>query len=604
MSEETGAESVPLPAPGDILVVDDNPANLLAIEVALEGVGGAVVRAHSGNDALAMLLERDFALILLDVMMPGMGGLETAQLIRERKRSRHTPIIFVTAYSRDDQDVSTGYRLGAVDFLFKPIVPEILRAKASVFVELQRRTVEVERQASLLRSHALRQKELEWQEERRRWHAEAMQRRMEEMANTDRRKDEFLAMLGHELRNPLAPILTGLAVLQKKLAAIPGAEAQVGKVCERIERQARHLTRLVDDLLDISRISSGKIDLRKARLVLQDVIEQAVLTSRPAIDEAGHQLAIELPPEAVHLHGDSVRLTQVISNLLNNAARYTDPGGSVRLRCNLTEDRSAVEIHVIDNGKGISADLLPKVFEMFVQAHDARTGGLGLGLSLVQTLVNLHGGKVKAVSAGTGSGSHFTVTLPIAGPTADRQEVKEEAKDDAPAAKAPPPAGADPGASQGEAPRPQEAMGKETHAGTRRVPVTARDSAAVSLRIAVVEDNGDVREGLQELFIELGHHVEVASDGEAGVELILRTEPDFAFVDLSMPKLDGCGVARRVRESSMRKRVRLVAMTGYGQAPDRRRVKDAGFDAHLIKPTSLEAICDVLARSEPSLPPT
>ncbi len=538
------------PAPSaDVLIVDDNPANLMAMEAALEGLGQMIVSARSGQEALRLMLTRDFAVILLDVNMPGMGGLETADLIRERKRSRFTPVIFITAAARDDGEVTAAYKKGAVDFLFKPVVADILRSKVAVFIELHRRTVEVAQQAELIRAHAIREHAVKLEDERRRWADEALKRRVEELAASDRRKDEFLAMLGHELRNPLTPIVSGLALLRERLASGPTIDPQIRRVCARIERQTSHLTRLVDDLLDISRINSGKIELRKSTVTLQEMVEHAVLTSRPLIDEAKHSLALEFPPEPVYLFVDNVRLTQVLSNLLNNAARYTPPGGQLRLRC--VANLGTVEIQVMDNGNGITSELLPQVFDMFVQAHDPRSAGLGLGLSLVKTLVGLHGGQVAAFSDGPGLGSTFTVTLPTS-----ELPVLAPSDQDSPSNK-----------------------------------VQVR---CVPLRIVIVEDNQDVRDSLKDLLEDLGHHVEVAEDGLAGVEAILTTQPDLALVDLGLPKLGGLDVARHLRQAGLKREVRLVAMTGFGQESDRRRTLAAGFDAHLVKPASLEAILNVL----------
>src|SRR5688572_21538099 len=295
----------------DILVVDDSAANLMALQTALEGVGGRVVGAQSGEEALRTLLERDFAVILLDVKMPTLGGFETARLIRERKRSRHTPIIFTTAYNRDDRDVVAAYRLGAVDFLFKPFAADVLRAKVAVFVELQRRTAELARQDRLLREH---EHERRLEEERRRWKEEAMQKRLEELAELDRQKDEFLAVLAHELRNPLAPLVTGLQLLQKKAPA----DELVTLTHGRMARQLDNLRRLVDDLLDVSRVHSGRVELRKRPVAVQEVLEMALVAARPRIDERGHSLEVRLPPEPLLIDVDGIRLAQVFTNLLNN----------------------------------------------------------------------------------------------------------------------------------------------------------------------------------------------------------------------------------------------------------------------------------------------
>jgi signal transduction histidine kinase len=563
-------------ASGEILVVDDNPANLLAIEAALTGIDCRVVRAQSGDEALRLLLVRDFALILLDVKMPTLDGFETARIIRSRKRSRHTPIIFVTAHSRDDAEVLAAYQLGAVDFLFKPIIREVLQTKAGVFVELQRRTAEVARQAELIREHERREHERALAEERSRWEAEALRQRMEQLADADRRKDEFLAVLGHELRNPLVPIVTGLELLREKLAGDACADKSTQRVREAMERQAQHLTRLVDDLLDISRISSGRIELRKAPIEIQSVLEQAIATSRPLIDQKRHHLSCRQPEQAVWVEGDAVRLVQVVANLINNAAHYTRDEGTIAVSANASDGQ--VEIRVSDTGRGISAEFLPHVFEMFAQGRATGDGGgLGLGLAIVRRLVIMHGGSVSAHSAGQGLGSEFAICLPLATPAV------------AAAATANGGASAD-ALSTGAQPAPSQQA-------------TASASAAVTapkrgLVIALVEDNDDGREVMTELLTRWGHKVEVAKDGIEGAALIARLRPDLALVDVGLPGLDGYGVVASVRKQIGCGVVRLVAMTGFGQDSDRRRAREAGFDAHLVKPVSIEALQKVVSFKE------
>ena len=552
---------------GDILIVDDNAANLLALEAALAPVGERVVRAQSGEEALRLLLQHDFALILLDVQMPSLDGFETARLIRERRRSRYTPIIFVTAYGRDDQSVLEAYKLGAVDFLFKPVVTEILRSKAVVFVELQRRSAQVARQSELLRAAERREHERAMEEQRRRWDEEALRRQMDEMAQADRRKDEFLAVLGHELRNPLSAIVTGCDLLKRKLSVADaiGADLLPGilKTRERIDRQAQHLRRLVDDLLDLARINSGKIELKKSVITLQQVIEQAVSTSLPALEDGGHDLDVDLPREPVSLVADPVRLIQVVANLLHNAARYTNPHGKIRVSASVDRKANTVDIVVSDNGRGISAELLPRVFDVFVQENTNGAGnGLGLGLTVVKRLVTMHRGTVTAASPGPGLGSTFVITLPLEASDALEPPAPAEEKETPTAAAAPP--------------------------------------KAKSLSVVLVEDNEDIRDSMRELLTELGHDVHDARDGEAGADLILRLAPDLAIVDVGLPLLDGYQVATRVRQQLGPERVRLVAMTGFGQASDRRRALEAGFDAHLVKPADVNALIEVAAAAKNS----
>jgi signal transduction histidine kinase len=544
-------------SPADILVVDDNPKNLVAIETALGELGARVQRAQSGSEALRLLLEHDFALILLDVKMPSMDGFEAARLIRARRRSSHTPIIFITAYDRDDAEILAAYELGAVDFLFKPIVPEVLRAKASVFVELQSRTAEVARQAELIREHERREHERSLAEERSRWEGEAMLRQMEQLAEADRRKDRFLALLSHELRNPLSPIMAGLELLRSSFEqAGPALDAQALRTRDILEKQARHLGRLVDDLLDLSRINSGKIELRREHITLQDLVKQALDTTGPLMDERRHARQIDMPNEAedpLWVNGDPVRLLQVLSNLLNNAARYTAEQGVIRIAINRDPDSHAT-IKVIDNGRGIAPDFLDRVFEAFTQ-EDQRTGaGLGVGLSVVKQLVGMHDGEVQAESAGTGQGSEFRVRLPLV-------------------------AGPQPKAAASAASSQSKASGRP-------------------LSILLIDDNEDIRELMSALLRRWGHDVVVAPDGEEGCELALAGQPDVAFVDIGLPGMDGYDVAARLRTERRRDQLRLVAMTGFGQESDKRRALDAGFDLHIVKPASVEALQQALSFKE------
>jgi signal transduction histidine kinase len=514
-------------APADILVVDDDPANLVAIEVALGSLNFNLVKARSGAEALRFLLERDFALILLDVAMPGMDGFETARIIRARERTRHVPIIFVTAFNRDDADILTGYSLGAVDFLFKPIVAEVLRAKASVFVELQQRTAEVRRQGEQLAELERRDLERRLEEERQSWEAAALR-------EENRRKDEFLAVLAHELRNPLSPMVTGLELIKCYNLEHAGVE----RVRASMERQVHHLIRLVDDLLDVSRISRGKITLRREPLDLGPVLAQAVESTRPLFDERKHELTVEMCPEPLPVIGDPVRLTQVVANLLNNAGRYTDKGGKVRLSCGVDGDDAV--IRVSDNGRGIPPEMLERIFDMFVQEKDGGAGGLGLGLTLVQSLVALHGGRVRAFSEGSGRGADFVVRLPIA--RVDLAAVTPPTEDDDLV-------------DDGE-----------------------------PLRIVLVEDQEDVRDAMAALLAGWGHRVDSAPDGETGIKAILDKRPDVALIDIAMPGLDGYSVARHIRARLAAAAPRLIALTGFGREEDRERALSAGFDFHLTKP--------------------
>lgn len=559
-------------ATADILVVDDAPENLLAIQAALGDLGGALVCAQSGAEALRYLLHRDFALILLDVEMPGLDGFETARMIRARPKTQHVPIIFVTAHDRDAAQVLHAYRLGAVDFLFKPIDADVLQAKASVFVDLQRRTAQVAAQAELLREHERRAHLRELAEQRHQLEEEALRRRLLEetrhteqlaqtiaelestqteleranaqLAEADRRKDEFLAVLAHELRNPLAPLVAGLELFS--LAELD--DPMLVSTKEAMQRQVMHLGRLVDDLLDISRIASGKIELQRVSCDLADVLEQAVAIARPLLDQKQHSLHCSLSPAATTINADPVRLAQVVANLLSNAARYTDPGGNISLECELEGDVAVVR--VTDDGQGMPKDLVDRVFDVFVQEQTSGPG-LGLGLTLVRRLAELHGGSAHAASDGPGCGASFEVRLPIV--------------DSAPPAEAAP---------------------------ARPTPAPCQEP----LRVVLIEDNDDIRALLQQVLEKWGHCVSAAPNGQSGIETVLRERPDVALVDIGLPDMDGYDVAERVRSELLDGCPRLVALSGFSQAADRKRAREAGFDTHLAKPASGESLRRVLYR--------
>jgi signal transduction histidine kinase len=559
---------------GKILLVDDRPQNVAALAAALDMYADRLITAHSGEEALRLLLDRDVALILLDVQLPTMDGFEVARLVRQRERSRSTPIIFVTAFSQSDTDVLKGYALGAVDFLFKPIVTEVLCAKVRVLLALQERTAEVEHQAKLLRDHERREHERVLEEERSRWEQEALRRQMteerrradelrstvnqlerveaeltrtnQELEAVDRRKDEFLAVLAHELRNPLAPLAAGLDILRETASDRMPPEAL--KAREAMERQLTHLTRLVDDLLDLARIQSGSIELRREPIVVADIVSQAIQTSTPLIEKHEHELTLAVPEQPLLVNGDMVRLVQVVSNLLNNAARYTPPHGHIWLEA-ASED-SDVVIRVRDNGRGIPPGLLASVFDMFTRER-LDNDGLGVGLALVNRLVRLHEGRVEAKSFGPNQGSEFIVRLP-----AHDKRVSVRAP-------SPPPRIAD----------------------------------VKGLKVVVVEDNDDIRELMCASLEHRGFSVSSASDGESGVKMILELEPDVAVVDMGLPVLDGCEVAERVRAALGRDAVCLIAMTGYGQPTDRERAKSSGFDNHLVKPVAPKHLVDVIAET-------
>jgi PAS domain S-box-containing protein len=378
-----------------------------------------------------------------------------------------------------------------------------------------------------------------------------LKRLQEALKEADRRKDAFLAVLAHELRNPLAPMRNALHLMR-----LAGARRQALDEARGVmERQVKQMVRLIDDLLDLSRISRGKIQLRKERVELSAAVDAAVESSRPLIDSAGHTLTVALPPEPVVLEADPTRLAQVLANLLNNAAKYTEPGG----RINLSAERPGeqVVIRVKDTGVGIPPEALPRIFEMFTQVDRSpgrAQGGLGIGLSLVRGLVELHGGSVSAHSEGPGKGSEFVVRLPALPARTQPPARARAAGGDLPA----------PGPS-----RPQ--------------------------RVLVVEDNEDGGNSLAKLLAALGHEVRLARDGPAGLAEAETFAPEVVLLDIGLPGLDGYEVARRLRALPAGRDALLVAMTGWGQEEDRRRAQEAGFNAHLVKPVELKELARLLA---------
>jgi signal transduction histidine kinase len=431
-----------------ILLVDDRAENLLALESVLEGPGHTLVRATSGREALRHLLQEDFAVVLLDVHMPELDGFETAELIRSRERSRDTPIIFLTADRADDMHIIRGYSLRAVDYVIKPFDPVILRTKVAVFVELSRRAQalreeveqrrmaeeEVRRLNSEL-DRRVRDRTAELTATNRKLRKEISERERAEEERTlllkqleqeGRRKDEFLAVLAHELRNPLAAISNA----HYALSCLTAENRQVERLRSVIGRQTQKLTRLIDDLLDVSRITRGKITLQKEWLPLSRIVHAAAETCTPLLQQREHRFTLALPEAEVWIYGDQTRLEQVVGNLITNAAKYTEPRGQITLEAMVEERDSAspslpsgsaspatAVIRVSDSGIGIEHELLPQVFDPFVQAEEARgraEGGLGIGLALVRDLIRMHDGEVQAYSEGLGCGSVFTLRLPAA----------------------------------------------------------------------------------------------------------------------------------------------------------------------------------------------
>ncbi|HJY33408.1 MAG TPA: response regulator [Vicinamibacterales bacterium] len=518
----------------NILLVDDQPSKLLTYEEILKDLDENLIKVTSASEALQWLLKEEVAVVLVDVCMPDLDGYELATMIRNHPRHQGTSIIFVSAVLMTDLDLLRGYEKGAVDYVAVPVIPEILRAKVSVFADLHRKTRQLERLNEQLEARvAERTSELEAV-------ARLLRENESRLQDADRRKDEFLAMLAHELRNPLAPIRTSVQLMQ--IDGLPAAQHERAR--DIIKRQVDHMVRLIDDLLDVSRISRGQITLKRENVGLNAVVARAVETARPFVEEFGHTLDVELPAASVRLLGDETRLAQVVGNLLHNAAKYTEPGGRIVLSA-LDDGKGNVAISVRDNGIGIAEEDMHKLFELFSQInagpeHPRR--GLGIGLALVRRLVEMHGGSVRASSEGRGKGCEVVVTLPAGASGRDTAIVPDERLDE---------------------------LVRNGKAGRR---------------LLVVDDNTDAAEGLAMLLVAAGNDVRVAHDGQQCLTIAQTFQPDIIFLDLGMPRMDGWETASRIRASEWGREMRLVALTGWGQPQDRDRTAAAGFDAHLVKP--------------------
>jgi signal transduction histidine kinase/ActR/RegA family two-component response regulator len=489
-------------------------------------------------------LRHDIAVVLVDVCMPDLDGFELVGMIREHPRYQKTSILFVSAVHLTELDRLRGYECGAVDYIPVPIVPEILRAKVAVFAELYRKTRQLERLNTELESRVReRTAELEASTAR-------LRDSEERLRDADRRKDEFLAMLAHELRNPLAPIRTAVQLMRFK--ELP--DEQRGRARDIIERQVDQLVRLIDDLMDVSRITRGLITLQREPIDLTAVIARAVETTRPLIDSRRQELAVALPATPVRVEGDATRLAQVVGNVLNNASKYTPQGGRIRLQLH-AEDRDAV-ISVKDTGIGIPPEMLGDVFDLFTQVNralDRTHGGLGIGLALVRKIVEMHGGSVNAASGGLDQGTEIQIRLDLL-------------------------------------------------AGGSQVAVAPHIGSAAHLldllpprRILVVDDNEDAATLIAQLLKLAGQDVRTATCGDEALLAAAEQHPEIVFLDLAMPGLSGYETARRLRQEPWGRDVTLIALSGWGQRRDRARTAEAGFSAHLVKPVSEVQLLAVLA---------
>jgi len=520
-------------APVDILLVDDEPRNLDALEAILSQPAYRLLRAQDADTALRLLLEHDVAAIVLDIQMPSVTGFELAKIIKTTKRFRETPIVFLTAFLLEDRDVVAGYGAGAVDYLTKPFNPQILQQKIAVFAELFRKT----RALSALNANL---------EERVRERTVELEKSEAALRAASDQKDEFLAVLAHELRNPLAPLRMGVDLLLGQ----PQEPALVDRTLAVMDRQLRHMVRLIDDLLDISRLSRGLLELKTEPCDLRALLESTVESFRPLLATRNQALELALARDLM-VKADPTRIAQVLGNLIDNAMKFTPMGGHIRIEL-LREGSNAVA-RVIDSGIGIPAGQEDRVFEMF--ARVVRPGGppqpgLGIGLALGRRLADLHGGTLEGHSKGEGHGSTFTLILPL---TQAGQLSPPEVSSDA------------------------EARG----------PGRARE-------ILVVEDNDDIASVLVEWLEQRGHRASAVQTGPDAVRRALELEPEIILCDLGLPGIDGLEVCRQIRAAALDRQPVIVALTGWGREADRDRTKAAGFDYHLVKPVGAEELDRVL----------
>jgi signal transduction histidine kinase len=546
--------------PVNILVVDDRDENLLALEAVLDDPAYRLVRARSGREALREVLDQDFALILLDVVMPGVDGYETATLIRERPRSRQTPIIFLTANDWGASHVFRGYTVGAVDYLVKPIAPDVLRSKVAVFVELFNRQEALRiAQEELEYRIAERTKELatanvalsaEIEERAKIEQERALLLRREQAARLEaeranRLKDEFLATLSHELRTPLNAIMGWAHVLGQS----SHDRDTVQRAASVIRQNASSQSQLIDDILDVSRIVGGKLVLATTPVPLPGVIADAIDSLMPAAAAKAIQIKRTLDPE-LSVIGDRDRLQQIVWNLVSNGLKFTPKGGKVEVT--LQERDGDAEIMVTDSGIGISAEFLPFVFDRFRQADSSmsrRHAGLGLGMAIVRHLVELHGGTVSVESEGEGKGATFRLRLP-------------KHTGDAPEAAAAPVRSS-----------PQEMVELELE-------------HLHGVHVLIVEDDTDSRNVLAVLLQRLGALVEAVASAKEAYDRVSHRRPDVLVSDIGMPDEDGYSLIRKLRQMGGDPKLPAIALTAYARKQDAEAALGAGYDRHLPKPVA------------------
>lgn len=553
MPLDSTTHKVPLREKPTVLVVDDDSKNLLAIESVLNGASYRLIKAQTGAEALMALMNGDFAAIVLDVQMPDMSGIELARMIKERKRTQHIPIIFLTAHYREDEHAVIGYDVGAVDYLTKPINPAVLRSKVNVFVDLFGKTraladMNSTRQAAeealrianmelAARNEAL---EREAEERERRIRAESAQAEAEE-ANAA--KDRFLAMLSHELRTPLSPIVHAVTLLEE-IECPPAVREHI----DTIQRNVRLEARLIDDLLDLARIRNGKLRLELHPVDVHEALRQAIKTCQPDLSTRRIRVMEKLEAPDPHVRGDFARLQQVFWNLLTNAAKFSPEDSTIEVSTYVTEPGDRISVQIADQGIGIVSDKLDRIFDAFEQGALHTQAGLGLGLAICKALVEMHSGVIAAQSDGPNRGAKFTVRLPSAMPS-------------------------------------DQPNGESKH---QLLPPEG-------LRLLVVEDHPDTLGTLTRLLTRRGYIVRTAASLAESLEVARGYEFDLLISDIGLP--DGRGTELLEQFFALYGwRPPAIAMSGFGMDDDVERSQQAGFSEHLTKPVEFSALQEAISR--------
>jgi len=551
------------PLPVNILLVDDEPRNLEVLEGVLQSPEYRLIRASKAEEALLALLHDEFAVIVMDVQMPGTGGIELAHLIKQRERTQHIPIIFLTAFYDDERRMLESYNVGAVDYLTKPANSQVLRSKVAVFVDLHRKTTALRKSNAALEKEiaqrtaaerALRETndELEFRVEAR---TAALREARDVAERAGRAKDNFLAALSHELRTPLNPVLLLASEAAENPAFPETARAHFATIRQNIELEAR----LIDDLLDLTKITHGKMSVDINPVDLQAIVEDALTTVRAEMTQKQIALSLDWGNRRSRVAADPVRLQQVFWNLLKNAVKFTPRDGTISVAVKIDHGTDTVAVSVTDSGIGLSAAEIERIYDAFAQGDHAtpggahRFGGLGLGLTISKTLVELHGGRLVARSAGPGEGATFIVELPL---LAGGEVVA----------------------------RPAASVNGS------KAPFAAGQSRQ---KVLLVEDHDPSRAALAILLKSRHYDVSLAGSVAAARSLIANERFDFLISDIGLPDGNGFELMREMKSTGD---VRGIALTGYGMEEDMDRTRDAGFTVHLTKPILAESLDQALAQ--------